>query len=135
MNANLHELKMRPIEKLINITQIFAAIGLGISYFLPFYQSVGFDEAKYVDEWLLFFWTIPVLVILYKLSNRWLRAALCFFAAIGGLLDLFLLTFVATFKSAPLIGFDVAKISIAILVLCWLALCIISLSSARQKSP
>lgn len=126
---------MRPIERLINFAQVFATIGLGIAYFLPFYQSVGFDEAKYVDEWVLFFWTVPALIILYKLSNRWLKAALCFFAAIGGLLDLFFLTFVATFKSTPLIGFTIAKISIGILVLCWLALCIISLSSARQKLP
>jgi hypothetical protein len=49
------------------------------------------------------------------------------------LLDLFLLTFLATFKSTPLIGFNIAKTSIIILVISWLALCVTSLSSARRK--
>jgi hypothetical protein len=124
---------MRPIERLINFVQIFASIGLGISYFLPLYHSVGFDEVKYADEWVLFFWTIPVLVVIYKLSNRWLKVVLCFLSAIGGLLDLFLITFLATFKSTPLIGFNIAKTSIVILVISWFALCAILLSAPKHK--
>jgi hypothetical protein len=124
---------MHRIERLINFAQIFASIGLGISYFLPFYQSVGFDEVKYADGWILFFWVIPVLFIIYKLSNRWLIIVLCFLSAIGGVLDLFLITFLATFKSTPLIGFNIAKISIVILVMSWLALSAISLSAPKRK--
>jgi hypothetical protein len=124
---------MQRTKKLINFAQTFAAICLGISCFLPFYMSAA-GEIRYAKgEWGLFFWVIPVLFIIYKLSNRWLIAVLCFLSAIGGLLDLFVITFLATFKSTPLIGFHIAKISIVILVISWLALCAISLWRPQHK--
>ena len=125
---------MQRIERLINFAQIFASISLGISYFLPFYQSVGFDEVKYADGWMLFFWVLPVLLIISKLSNRWLIAILSFLSAIGGLLDFVLITFLATFKSTPLIGFHIAKTAIVILVISWFALFTISLSAPKRKT-
>ncbi len=120
------------MERLINFGQLFASMSLGISCFLPFYRS-AVGESRYVDEWGLFFWTIPVLIVIYKVPNRWLKAALCFLSVLGGLLDLVLITFLATFKSTPLIGFSVAKLSIIILVIGWLVLCILSLSAPRHK--
>lgn len=50
------------------------------------------------------------------------------------LLDLFLLTILAAFKSAPLIGFHIARRSIIILVVSWLALIVISLSTPKDKN-
>ncbi|RJP55735.1 MAG: hypothetical protein C4557_00965 [Anaerolineaceae bacterium] len=124
---------MQSIGRLINFAQPFASILLGLSYFLPFYQSAN-GTVRYADEWGLFFWTIPVLVIIFKVSNRWLKAAVCFLSAIGGLLDLFLLTVLAAFKSTPLIGFHIARMSIIILVVSWLALIVISLSTPKDKN-
>jgi hypothetical protein len=118
---------MQSIERLINYVQPFASIGLGLSYFLPLYQSAN------ADEWGLFFWAIPVIIIIFKTSNRWLKAGLCFLSAIGGLLDLFLITFLATFKSMPLVGFAIARASIIILVMSWFALCVISPLTPGQK--
>ena len=123
---------MRSAKKWINYIQVVAAIGLGASYFLPFYKSAA-GEIKYVDEWVLFFWPLPVLLIIYKLSNRWLKVAFCLLAIIGGLLDLFLITFLATFKSTGFIGYDTAKASIVILVMTWLVLGVISLFDPRHK--
>ena len=122
---------MRPFERLINFTQIAAAVGLGVSCFLPFYKS-AVGEIRYVDEWGLFFWAIPVSFLIFKVSIRWLKIVLCILSIIGGLLDLFLLTFLATFKSTPLIGFDAAKASIIVLVISWLALCVASLSVPKR---
>jgi len=123
---------MQSIEKSINFVQVFASLSLGASFFLPLYQSAN-GKIRHADEWWLFFWSIPVLLIIFMLSNRWLKAALCFLSAIGGLLDLFLLTFLATFKSTPLIGFDIAKASIIILIIGWLAICAISLLSLKNS--
>ncbi len=120
------------MERWINFAQIFASIGLGIAYFLPFSQSQGSNEVNYAgDEWFLFFWAIPVVFILYKLSNRWLKAIFCVFSSIGGLIPFVLLTFSATFKRNPLVGFHIAQLSIGILVVCWLILSMITLTKAR----
>lgn len=123
---------MQSVKRWINYIQLIAATGLGLSYFLPFYKS-AVGEIRYVDQWVLFFWTLPVLFIIFKLSNRWLKAVLCFLSVIGGLLDLFLITFLATFKSTPLIGFNTAKISIVILVISWFALGVLSLLATKHK--
>ena len=123
---------MRAVKRWINYIQVLAATGLGVSCFLPFYESAA-GKIRYVDEWVLFFWPLPVLFILFKISNRWLKAILCLLSIIGGLLDLFFITFLATFKSTGLIGFDTAKISIVILVISWLALGVISLSSPKHE--
>jgi hypothetical protein len=96
------------------------------------YQSAN-GEIRHADEWGLFFWAIPVIIIIFKTSNRWLKAGLCFLSAIGGLLDLFLITFLATFKSMPLVGFAIARASIIILVMSWFALCVISPLTPGQK--
>jgi hypothetical protein len=123
---------MRSAKRWLNFIQVIAATGLGASNFLPFYKS-AVGEIRYVDEWVLFFWSLPVLVIIFKLSNHWLKAALCLLASIGGLLDLFLITFLATFKSTGFIGYDIAKASILILVMSWLVLGVISLFDPRHK--
>jgi hypothetical protein len=116
----------------INYIQVIAAIGLGLSYFLPFYKS-AVGEIRYVDEWEFFFWPFPVIFILYKISNRWLKAALCLLAFIGGLLDLFFITFLATYKSTGFTGYSIAKASIIILVMSWLVLGVISFFNPRYK--
>jgi hypothetical protein len=123
---------MRPIERWISFVQIFASIGLGISCFLPFYRS-AIGEIRYANEWGFFFWAIPVSLLIFKVSIRWLKITFCILSIIGGLLDLLLLTFLATFKSTPLIGFSLAKTSIMILVISWLALCAVSLSAPKLK--
>lgn len=117
--------------KLLNFLLVFASLSLGVSFFLPLYQSAN-GAIRYADEWGLFFWSIPVLVMIFMLSNRWLKAALYFISAIGGLLDLFLLTFLATFKSTPLTGFNIAKLSLIILIVSWLILCAISLFTSKN---
>lgn len=125
---------MRSTKRWIDYLQIISAIGLGLSYFLPLYRSLGTDEVHYADNaWLLFFWTIPVLFVSFKISNRWLQAILCFLSALGGLFDLILITFAGTFKSTPLIGFQIAKISLMILIISWFGLCAISLFAPRYK--
>ena len=124
---------MQIAKKWLNYTQVLAAIGLGISCFLPFYRSAT-GETRYTNEWGFFFWPIPVLFILYKTSNRWLKAALCLLSIIGGLLDYFMLTFLATYKSTGLIGFDIARFSLVILILSWLALIAVTLFAPRQKT-
>jgi len=123
---------MRSTKRWLDYIQIMAATGLGVSYFLPFYKS-AVGEIRYVDEWVLFFWPFPVLFILSKISNRWLKAILCLLAIIGGLLDLFVITFLATFKSTGFTGYDIAKASIIILVMSWLILGVISLFAPRHK--
>ena len=122
---------MKSAKKWITYIQVIAAIGLGLSYFQPFYKS-AVGEIRYVDEWGFFIWPIPVMLILYKISNRWLKAALCLLAIIGGLLDLFMITFLATYKSTGYTGYTIAKASILILVMSWLLLGVISLFAPRQ---
>jgi hypothetical protein len=124
--------EMQPMKRWINFAQIFAALCLGISCFLPFYQSQGRNEVHYATEaWFLFFWTLPVIFILYKLSNRWLKAILCVLSSIGGVLALFMLSFLAYFKSDPLIGFQMARISLYILIACWLLLSVMTLWTTK----
>ena len=123
---------MKSAKRWIFYILVVAAIGLGISYFLPFYKT-AVGEIRYVDEWGFFIWPIPVLFILYKISNRWLKAVLCFLAFLGGLLDLFMITFLATYKSTGYTGYDIAKASILILVISWLVLGVISLFTPRHK--
>lgn len=125
---------MRAAKRWIDYVQIIAAIGLGIAYFLPLSQSFGSDQVSYADNaWILYFWTIPVLFVIFKISNKWLKALLCFLSVLGGLFDLVLITFAGTFKSTPLIGFQIAKASIIVLVVSWLVLCIISVSAPRHQ--
>jgi quinol-cytochrome oxidoreductase complex cytochrome b subunit len=119
-------------KRWINYIQVVAAIGLGLSYFLPFYKS-AVGEIRYVDEWGFFIWPFPILYVLYKISNRWLKAALCLLAIIGGLLALFFITFLATYKSTGFTGYNIAKASIIILVISWLVLGVISLFAPRHK--
>lgn len=123
---------MNSAKRWINYIQVVAAIGLGLSYFLPFYKS-AVGEIRYVDEWGFFIWPFPVLYVLYKISNRWLKAALCLLAIIGGLLALFFITFLATYKSTGFTGYNIAKASIIILVISWLVLGVISLFAPRHK--
>ncbi|HET9914952.1 MAG TPA: hypothetical protein VFQ13_23890 [Anaerolineales bacterium] len=114
--------------------QISAAAGLGLSYFLPLSQSLGTDEVNYADDaWVFFFWAIPVLFVIFKVSNRWLKAVLCFLSAMGGLLDLIAISFAGTFKRTPLIGFHIAKASIIILVISWFILCAILLATPKHN--
>ena len=124
--------EVKSVKRWINYIQVIAAIGLGLSYFLPFYKS-AIGEIRYVNEWELFIWPFPVLFILYKISNRWLKVALCLLAIIGGLFDLFLITFLATYKSTGFTGYNLAKASIIILVLGWLILGMISLFAPRNR--
>lgn len=123
---------MNSAKRWINYIQVVAAIGLGLSYFLPFYKS-AVGEIRYIDEWGFFIWPFPVLYVLYKVSNRWLKAALCLLAIIGGLLVLFFIAFLATYKSTGFTGYTIAKASIIILVISWLVLGVISLFAPRHK--
>ena len=126
-------MNLRALEKWLNISQAAAALGLFASYFLPFYRSTTGD-VSYMDEWGLFAWPIPVVFILYKLSNRWLKALFGGLASLGGGFTLFLLTFAATFKRTPLVGFEIARVAIIILILNWLALIVVAfLKHARQR--
>ena len=122
---------MRSLIRALSYTQIIAAVTLGISYFLPIYRT-AVGEVRHVDEWGLFFWVVPVLNVIYKLSNRWLKAIFCFLSAIGGLLILFMLTFLATFKSTPMIGYSLAKTSFIFLVISWLIFCVVLLFTPRN---
>jgi len=122
---------VRSFARTASYIQIIAAVALGISCFLPFYRS-AVGKIRYVDEWELFFWAIPVSFLVFKVSVRWLKVALCILSIVGCLLDLFLLTFLATFKSTPLTGFDVAKTSIIILVASWAVLCVTTLVTPKS---
>jgi len=123
---------MQSVKRWLNYTQILAAIALGASYFLPFYKS-AIGEIRYVDEWGFFAWPFPVIFILYKISNRWLKAAICLLAILGGLLSLYLITFLATYKSTGFTGYTIAKASIIILVLSWLVLGVVSFFTPKNK--
>ena len=124
---------IKSFERSFNLVQILASLSLGASYFLPLYRSAN-GQVNRADEWWLFFWCIPVLVIMFLLSNRWLKAAFCVFSILGGGAALFLLTFLATYKSTPLVGFHLARVSIIALVVSWLALGVISLLTPKDKS-
>ena len=124
--------EVKSAKRWLTYIKVIAAIGLGLSYFLPFYKS-AVGEIRYVDEWGLFIWPFPVLFILYKTSRRWLKAVLCLLAIIAGLLDLFLLTFLATYKSTGYTGYDIAKASIILLVISWLVLGVISLFAPEHN--
>ncbi len=119
------------LERRLNFVQLLAALGLGLSGFLPFYASAMGEVRQAAGKWELFFWTFPVFVILHFTSPRWLKAIGCLFAALGGLLDLGLLTFAATFKSTPLVGYYLAQISLLTLVIGWLILGVILLRTAK----
>ncbi len=126
---------MRSATKWITYIQIAAAIGLGIAYFLPLYQTYGLlGKVHYAENaWILFFWTIPAFVLIHLASNRWLKSALCILAALVAIFDLAIpITFLATYKSTPLIGYHIAKVSIIVLSLGWLALIVVSLSPQKQ---
>ena len=128
---------MQTTKKIINIVQVIASLCLGISYLLPFYGSHGIlGKVHYADNaWGLFFWPIPVIGLIYLLAEGMLKAAFCFLSAIGGILDIFLITFLATFKTTPLIGFHTAKTSLGILVISWLILSVSTLRASKiQKA-
>lgn len=131
INPEFDYIELLFIEKLANFAQIFAAMCLGISYFLPLYTSANGEVSHADGEWGLFFWIIPALVIIHSYNNRWLKATLCFLSAIGGLLDLFLIYFLANFKSTPLTGFYTAQTSIVILVISWLTLSVTTLKIVK----
>ena len=119
---------MRSAKKWLNYTQILAVIGLGISYFLPTSQSQGTGRINYPEEPLIYFlWTIPAIFIISKITNRWWKSLVCLLSVLAGVLDLILITFLAVFKRDPLIGFHIARVSIIILVISWLAVIVISL--------
>ena len=71
--------------------------------------------------------------IIAIISNRWWKAVLCFLSIIVGLLDLVPITFLADFKNTPLVGFYIARTSIIILIVSWLALGVISLFTSKYK--
>jgi hypothetical protein len=122
---------MRSIERWTYFAQITAVVGLAIAFFLPFYRSAA-GNIEHVDEWFLFFWTVPAIVFLHFVSNRWLKAILCGLAIIAGAISLGMLTFLASFKSMPLMGFYLARASLVILMTGWLVLSVITL---RRTSP
>jgi len=110
-----------------------ATAGLAIAFFLPFYRSAAGD-VKQADEWLLFFWPVPAIAILHFVSNRWLKAALCWLAIIAGAISLGLLTFLATFKSTPQVGFYLARLSLVVLMTGWLVRSVITLRRSGPKA-
>lgn len=123
---------MRPIERSINFAQVLASLCLGAAYLLPFYETQGLlGGVKHADNPLLFFCAIPISVMIYKLTSRWLKVGICALASLGGLIALLLIRFLAYFKAAPLTGFFVAQTSIGILIVCWLSLIVIMLLPAR----
>jgi hypothetical protein len=123
---------MKSSERPILFAQLFASICLGISCFLPFYKS-AVGDAEYVNGiWFYFFWVIPVVFIAYILSNRWLRTIFCLFSIIAGLFSLIMYSFMANFKSTPLIGFQIASASIIVLVIGWLVLIVITLAAPKD---
>ena len=131
---------MRSATKWITYIQITAAIGLGSAYFLPLYQTYGLlGRVHYAENaWILFFWPIPAFVLIYLASNRWVKAIFCALAVIVAIFDLAApITFLATFKSTPLIGYHVAKVSIIVLVLGWFSLIVVSLFPQKpiEKTP
>jgi hypothetical protein len=81
--------------------------------------------------WFLFFWAIPAVIVTHILSNRWLKIIFCLFFAIYGLLSLFTFNFLANFKRTPLIGFHIASASIIILIIGWIALIVITLTTPK----
>ena len=123
---------MRFIKHWIIVTQILAMIGLGISYFLPFYQSAT-SKTRYVDEWGLFFWPVVVVILMWWKTKNWMNVFFYLLAIIGGLLDYFLVTFLATYKSTGLVGFDVARISLVLLMFSWFILGVLSLLEPRHE--
>ena len=127
---------MRSVTRWITYIQIVAAIGLGTAYYLPLYQTYGLlGGVHYADNaWILFFWPIPALVLIHLSSNRWVKAIFCILAALVAVFDFAIpITFLATFKSTPLIGYHIAKVSIVVLVLGWLGLFVISSIKPKQK--
>jgi glucan phosphoethanolaminetransferase (alkaline phosphatase superfamily) len=124
---------MRSIERWTIIAQITAAVGLATAFFLPFYRSAAGD-ISHADEWLLFFWTVPAIVLLHFVSKRWLKASLCWLAIIAGAITLGMLTFLASFKSTPQVGFYLARASLVILMSGWLVLSVVTLRRTGPKA-
>lgn len=126
---------MQSSESPVTYVQICAAIGLGAACFLPFSQAPGSAEASFASgQWRLFFWPLPVFALLY-FSRRWLKAVFCFLAALGGLVDLFLLYFLANFKRMPLVGYYAAQTSLLVLIIGWLILSGMALSAPKIAPP
>lgn len=123
---------MRSLQRWGYLAQILASLCLAIAYFLPFHTTAAGDVRR-AGEWGLFFWAIPAIIIIYLITNRWLKAVFCVLASLSGSAALFLLTFLATFKSTPLVGFYIARASIILLILSWLVLCVITFRTAGDR--
>ena len=63
-NPELDHIELIFFEKLMNFVQIIATVCLGLSYFLPLYTSARGDIEYAGGEWWLFFWPVPVLVLI-----------------------------------------------------------------------
>jgi len=125
---------MRSAKKWLNYTQIFAVIGLSVSYFLPISQSQGTGNINYPENpWMHFLWVIPAIFIISKITNRWWKSLVCLLSILAGVADLYLNMFLAYFKRDPLFGFHLTRASIILLVISWLALIVISLFAPRHK--
>ncbi len=114
-------------EKLMNFAQVFAAICLGWSNFLPLSSSDGAHS-----NWLFFFWTVPFFVLIY-ISSRWLKAVFYFLSALAGLPVLFVLYFTANFAASPSEGYFTALPSIIALVGCWFILGILTILTSKIR--
>ena len=117
------------LERWLTYLQYILAITLSIAFFLPLYISQGDRELHYPDSdsWYFYFWAIPIVLAISNLSNRWLKAVLCLVSIAYGVFSYVLISFDATFKRDPRIGFTLAGGSIIVLGFCWLVLCFIAL--------
>jgi hypothetical protein len=122
-------------EKWFGYSQLGAATVLAVSYFLPLYSSRAPDDSiRYAGEaWGLYFWTLPAMLILQPLNHRWLRVAFCISCELGVVGSVLAIVFLATYKRMPLIGFDVAMVSFAVLGAGWLALGLLSLCRSKEE--
>jgi hypothetical protein len=126
---------MRPAERHIYFIQIAACLGLGLAYFLPFYQTYGLlGQVRSADPAWLFFWPVPVSILIAALPNRWLKALGWGLAFSGGLLTCGLLNFLASFKATPLVGFFLAQLALGVLLIGWLSLGVINLSQPQPPT-
>ena len=127
-------MQVHPVERRIYFVLIAASLGLGLAYFLPFYQTFGLlGQVHSAQAAWLFFWPLPVSVFIAFLPNRWLKALGWGLAFASGILTLILLNFLASFKATPQVGFFLAQLALGVLMIGWLSLGVICLS--RPQSP
>lgn len=126
---------MHPVERRIYFVQIAASLGLGLAYFLPFYQTFGLlGQVHFAQPVWLFFWPLPASILITAFPKRWLKALGCGLAFGGGVLTLILLNFLASFKSTPLIGFYLAQLALGVLLIGWLSLGVLSLTQSQPSA-